>query len=291
MARMPDIPFRPAVSSSAARMRRWDVVCIHTIVGPMNGGAMATFGTGGSPGQWVQWRDTIYQSGANWSGNYRVIAIENADVGPEFPKWDTNGSDVPAFTDWQIEAQARICAWAHQVHGIPLQLITDSKPTSRGIAAHRAGIEGFGLGPGGERWSKARRKVCPGERRIAQIPQIIARARELAGKEEFDMNKAQNDALAEIWQTVVSGQKRDAQINRDLGFVLEQVMAQIKAVAGSLTAQEARLLAALKAEDEDQVDVQQLANALVPLLPPAATEDDVVNAVRQAFTTVGGPNG
>jgi hypothetical protein len=104
--------------------------------------------------------------------------------------------------------------------------------------------------------------------------------------EEFEMNKAQNDALAEIWQTVVSGQKRDAQINRDLGYVLEQVMVQIKAVAGSLSEQEARLLAAIKA-DADEVDVQQLANALVPMLPPAATEADVVDAVREAFARAG----
>src|SRR5207253_4258987 len=120
----------------------------------------------------LQSRDTAFRSGANLDGNHRVIAIENEDHGPAFPAW--TGSDVPALTDAQVEAIARILSWAHDEHGIPLQLCPDSRATSRGLAYHRQGIDGNFTGPftgrvvGGEVWTTSPGKVCPGDRRIVQ---------------------------------------------------------------------------------------------------------------------------
>jgi hypothetical protein len=65
----------------------------------------------------------------------------------------------------------------------------DSKPESRGIAFHRQGCDGNFTGyayggrvAGGELWSSAYGKVCPGDRRITQlINTILPRARQLAG--------------------------------------------------------------------------------------------------------------
>jgi hypothetical protein len=171
--------------SSLMAMSRYDIVCIHTIVGYAPAHA-AHFSTRAN-GQIIQSRDTKYRGAANLNGNYRVISIENEDHGPAFGAW--SGSNVPAFTPQQVEAIAKICAWAHLTHGIPLTLAPDSKPGSRGIAYHRQGCDGDfrnydfgGRVAGGELWSNATGKVCPGDRRIHQlIDLIIPRARVLAG--------------------------------------------------------------------------------------------------------------
>lgn len=177
MARMPGAKWS-GEHSPRNKMQRYDIVCIHTIVGYAPAHA-AHFSTSGGGTIW-QSRNTKYRSAANLYGNHRVIAIENADHGAGFPYWNTNGSDVPPFTDKQIEAIAKILAWAHKKHKIPLVLVPDSKPHRRGIAYHRLGCDPYRVS-GGELWSNAYGKVCPGDKRIAQIPQIIARARQLAG--------------------------------------------------------------------------------------------------------------
>lgn len=183
----------------------YDIVCVHTIVGKAPAHA-AHFSTN-ADGKIFQSRDTKFASAANAQGNPRIIAIENEDRGPDFGNWNINdGRAVPAFTKKQIEAIAQICAWAHKKHGIPLVACPNSKPGSRGIAYHRQGIgpnnflaKGFdfpGLVAGGEVWSGDPHKVCPGDRRISQLPTIIARAREIAGKDWFDM--ATRNDLAEV---------------------------------------------------------------------------------------------
>lgn len=170
-------------------MSKWDIVCIHTIVG--NPPAHAAHFSTRSDGHIYQSRDTAFKSAANADGNYRVIAIENDDTGSPFPNWDHNdGHQVPPFTVQQIEAIAQTCAWAYRTHGTPLVLCPDSRPGSRGIAYHRQGItgnfysEGYAYGgrlPGGEVWTEYPGKACPGDARIAQLPQIISRARVIAG--------------------------------------------------------------------------------------------------------------
>jgi hypothetical protein len=181
--------------SSQTLMTRHDIVCVHTIVGYAPAAA-AHFSTKAN-GQIIQSRDTKYRSAANLDGNHRVIAIENEDHGPAFGAW--SGSNVPAFTPQQIEAIAKICAWAYHTHSIPLVLCPDSKPGSRGIAYHRQGcngnFEGMAYGgrvSDGELWSSAYGKVCPGDVRIRQlIDEIIPRARVIAGldvpEEDDDM--------------------------------------------------------------------------------------------------------
>lgn len=185
MARMPDVPFLNVRSSP---MKRWDVICIHTIVGFQSGGNAAHFTTS-AQGHIIQARDTNQQSAANYDGNHRVIAIENEDHGPEFGGWNINdGHDVPGFTSAQMEAIAKIIAWAATEHNIPIELCSDSKPGTRGIAYHRQGIDGnfgtyqfSGRSAGGEKWSTHFGKVCPGDKRIRQlIDIIIPRARRLA---------------------------------------------------------------------------------------------------------------
>lgn len=225
MARMSGAKWQPLAADFASqpKMQRYDIVCIHTMVGGLIGtdgyfrtgnglgyaGTESHFGTGGE-GEIVQWQDTAYRADANLDGNHRVISIENADMGPGFPKWNTNdGAAVPAFTEVQMDAIARIVAWVCKTHNIPCELVPDSKSTRRGVAYHRQGVPGY-MVAGGEKWSTSAGKVCPGDRRIAQIPTIIKRAQVILAaaskpstttsskpnSEEFDM--ASSDEILNV---------------------------------------------------------------------------------------------
>lgn len=186
MARMPGTTWQ-GERSPRTRMSRYDIVCLHTIVGYAP--AHAAHFSVRANGQIIQSRDTAYRSAANLNGNHRVIAIENEDHGSAFGSWNVNnGHAVPDFTAAQIESNAQILAWAHRVHGIPLQLAPNSRPGSRGLGYHRQGCDGNfggyrfpGRVSGGELWSGARGKVCPGDKRIARRQQILDRARQIVG--------------------------------------------------------------------------------------------------------------
>lgn len=203
MARMPEAEWL-GEHSPRTPMSGYDVVCVHTIVGFAPAHA-AHFSVKGN-GHIQQSRDTAYRSAANLYGNHRVIAIENEDHGPDFPTW--SGSNVPPLTDAQVEANAKILRWAHETHGIPLQLCPDSRPGSRGLGYHRLGIDGNftdgydGRVSGGEVWTSAYGKACPGKNRIDQIPRILELARGGATQEDDmpnyrDWTKADKKALAE----------------------------------------------------------------------------------------------
>lgn len=226
MARMPGAEWSPLASNWASqpRMRGHNFVCIHTMVGSLEGtdsyfrwgngagydGTESHYGTGYN-GRIEQWQDTAFQAEANLNGNGDVISIENADVGTGFPAWNLNdGSQVPAFTAAQVEAIAHIVAWecspaAHagcpttwpcHNDGIPLDLVPDTKPGRRGVAYHRQGIDPWRV-YGGTLWSSHNGKVCPGDRRIAQIPQIIARAREIMNGDDMPLSDADVQKVAD----------------------------------------------------------------------------------------------
>lgn len=191
MARYSGASWRPLANNWSAqpRLTTHDLIILHTMVGSLTstdgyfrnngyGGPESHFGVG-HDGTVYQWQDSVYRAEANGAANARAISIETADLGPGFPRWDTNsGNAVPAWTDEQCDAIARIIAWACSTHDIPCVLIPDSKPSRRGVGYHRQGVPGYAV-PGGELWSSARGKVCPGPRRIAQIPGVVAGARNL----------------------------------------------------------------------------------------------------------------
>lgn len=192
MALMPQASYRPINYAGVPKMRSAgpNVLVFHTIVG--HDPASAAHLSIGGYGELTQSRDTYYQSAACLDGNPRAVAVETEDIGAPFPPWDTNnGHDVPAWSDAQVERAVEICVWAHQVHHIPLVLAADSKTASAGVAYHRQGIDsdnnfaGYIYGgrvSGGEHWSTSKGKVCPGDRRIQQLIEVvIPRARVLAG--------------------------------------------------------------------------------------------------------------
>lgn len=172
-------------------MKKYDLLIFHTMVGSLWGtdGYFRGDGYGGSESHWgvgydgecLQWQDTAFQAEANGAANTRALSVETADIGTGFPKWNTNdGGAVPAWTPSQVNRLVDITVWSCRTHGIPCRLITSSKPDQRGIGWHRLGVPGFVVA-GGELWSSARGKACPGNRRIAQVPDIVSRAAKILG--------------------------------------------------------------------------------------------------------------
>lgn len=128
----------------------------------------------------VQQIDTAYRGGHSYEGNATLIGKET-----QGGVYDANNEP---WTEAQCESSAKINAWLHQTHGIPLQMMPNSLASSTGFGYHRQGIDG-NFGPyaykgrvtGGQLWSRSFGKICPGDAKIAQIPGIIARAAVLAG--------------------------------------------------------------------------------------------------------------
>src|SRR5690606_8321977 len=123
-------------------------------------------------------------SAADLDGNDATISIETWD-GYGAVSWP--GGQPPPWTSAQVSALVELCRWICTTHGIPVRLADDSKPgaSSRGISWHRLGVDGVfpSLSDvragrlqrgGGMHYSTATGKVCPGDARIAQIPELVA---------------------------------------------------------------------------------------------------------------------
>ena len=128
-----------------------------------------------SGGGCEQYIDTRARSTASLYGNHDSITVETED---EYPSGWSNASDVPRWTAAQVERLADMYAWLHETHDIPLVLCPNSRPGTVGIAYHRQGIDPWRV-TGGEYWSKSGGKVCPGDRRVAQIDDVLARAKQI----------------------------------------------------------------------------------------------------------------
>jgi hypothetical protein len=269
MARMPDAEWL-GEQSPQNPMDRYDVVCLHTIVGfaPAHAAHFSTHANG----RIDQSRDTRFRSAANWDGNHRVIAIENEDLGAAFPDWNTeNDHAVPKFTDDQIEACAKILAWAHKVHDVPLELCPDSRPGSRGLAYHRQGIdgnfaeEGFrhpGRVPGGEVWTEFPGKACPGDRRIDQRPEILARAKEIVSGDDVTPEDIEK-IVSKTWNTPL-GEADDAIPARRRLVIASEGVRRLQSEAEDHrrgTAQRELAMLQLLRQQGEQLDALALAGA------------------------------
>jgi hypothetical protein len=153
-----------------------------------------------------QYVDTQFRAPANLKGNPTMISIETQGGKIAGQKW----------TAAQLETLAQIAAWCHQVHGIPLQAMPNSRPESIGIGYHRLGIDPWRV-PDGELWSMSYGKTCPEEQRIAQQPYIITRARVIAAgtpEEDMPMTDAQAAALLTAAETSAKSCEEIAQLFR-----------------------------------------------------------------------------
>ncbi|MFI6757690.1 N-acetylmuramoyl-L-alanine amidase [Micromonospora sp. NPDC050417] len=111
-------------------------------------------------GRIAQMVDTDIRSWAQRSGNPTWLSVENEGFVPG------------ALTAQQVEANARLLVRANQIYDVPLQIATS--PSGRGLGHHSMGAEN------GVDWGHPQ---CPGPAIIAQKPDIVARALELAGQD------------------------------------------------------------------------------------------------------------
>jgi hypothetical protein len=216
----PGAEYDPLGPQTAPRMSRHDIVCLHTMDGTFKGtdqgfhasgyeGKESHFGVAGD-GRLKQWQDLDFRADANLKGNHRVISIETADRGEDFPKW--SGGDVPPWTDAQIDVIVALLRWLCDTFDIPKELVPDSRHDRRGIAYHRLGVPhstGKSDAPGGpwhasgcEKWSTGP-KSCPGDRRIAQLKEIVIPRVQAAADEEEDMPLSDED-IAKITKAMRS---------------------------------------------------------------------------------------
>ena len=148
----------------------------------------------GPTGTVYQYVDTAMRAGAEtYPGSVGSISVETwdgyrVDAARRPIPLDAYGvtgwrstSDVPAWTGAQVASLAKLWAWLRKTHPtIPNRLATTSKSdgTSHGLAYHRLGVKLRATDTlsqtGGVVWSSTAGKVCPGARRMAQVPGIHA---------------------------------------------------------------------------------------------------------------------
>lgn len=174
--RCPFAEWHPLGTGREPAMDAYDIICEHTAVTPTLGsltryfekegysGVESHFGTSRN-GRLYQFQSLDLVADANLDGNWHVWSIENADGYGEI--WQ-DGEAVPGFTEAQIEMNIRLIAWLCSNGNIPKRIIPNSRRGHRGIAWHRMGVPGY-MVDGGEKWSSTQGKVCPGDRKIAQI--------------------------------------------------------------------------------------------------------------------------
>ncbi|MEU9707468.1 peptidoglycan-binding protein [Streptomyces sp. NPDC047967] len=148
--------------------------------------ASSHFGTG-KGGALYQWVDTSNRAWAQANGNSAWLSIENEGKGGD------------ALTSAQMDRVAEVFAWVHKTYGVPLQVASGT--SGRGLGYHAMG----GAGWGGH-------TSCPGSRIVAQLPEIVNRAKRLAGSgssttytvKSGDTLSAIGARLGVKWQTLAS---------------------------------------------------------------------------------------
>lgn len=131
-----------------------------------------------------QYQDTDYTAACDLDGNADTISIETWDgYRTGYPGYWKSDTDVPPWNAAQVEALTKLTRWIVRTHpSIPSRLAKDNRrgTSSYGFSWHRLGVVGA---PGfvsrtnaGLTYSLARGKVCPGTRRINQIPAILKAA-------------------------------------------------------------------------------------------------------------------
>jgi len=216
-----------------------------------------------------QYVNTDYQAPAQLEGNHDCASVESQDMADGFPAW--SGSDVPAWSVSQVAALARIAAWVASMHQIPLLTLPDSRNGRTGYGYHRLGVDPWRVA-GGELWSKSYGKVCPGNNRIAQIPQVIARAQQIVGGDD-DMTPDQAQTLANIAWTVSQIKPQTDKLTA-VQTAVDQTNWGVNDGAAGLRVAVSQLYALVSNLPEVDVDEEALAAALAPLL---ADQNVVVN--------------
>lgn len=240
MARMPGATFHRVRNYTADGQQSVRGVVVHIMAGTLEGSqawfnnataqASSHFGIG-KDGELRQWVDTADRAWAQAAGNRDWLSSENEGVGGD------------ALTEAQIDANAHVLAWAHLKYDVPLKVA--KSPSDRGLGYHAMG----GAAWGGH-------TSCPGPRIVAQLPTIVARAKQLVAntqespvadltaKDVWSYKNTEqgetSDAYAYLRNTKAVADDIKADTNRTGGQVVEQrviltaLMALLKTVDGKL---------------------------------------------------------
>lgn len=267
------------------------VINVHTMVGGLagveryfagSGNPYSHFGTG-YDGEIRQWQDLRYRAASDLNGNPYCISIENADSGTGFPVW--SGSNVPRFTDKQADSLVVLLSWLCHRFNIPKELIATSCPHERGVGYHRLGVDPYRNTKCGHLWSRARGKVCPGDRRIRQLQtEIIPRVSSPVSKKEFLM--ALSDAEQKEILTYLR-QLRDGAPGFGVPPLLTSVTETAYAVGGVDLGKKTSFVSTLSKK------IDGIPAAVVKALPAGGTggsggltEAQIEAAVRKALVSV-----
>jgi LysM repeat protein len=165
MALMSGATYRPVPNCTKGGQQEVRGVVVHIMAGTLAGTdswfrnpkaqASSHFGTG-KTGLLYQWVSTADRAWAQSSGNRTWLSVEN----------EGKGGDT--LTDAQLDRNAQVLAWAHKVHDVPLQVA--KSPSGKGLGYHAMG----GADWGGH-------TACPGPKIVAQLPEIVKRAKALVG--------------------------------------------------------------------------------------------------------------
>ncbi|MGW2169131.1 N-acetylmuramoyl-L-alanine amidase [Streptomyces sp. NPDC001705] len=187
MARMADASWRPIpINFTANGQAEVRGVVVHIMAGTLPGTdswfrnpkaqASSHFGTS-KAGALYQWVDTKDRAWAQAGGNPSWLSVEN----------EGQGGDV--LTDEQLDKNALVLAWSHQLYSVPLQVA--SGPSGRGLGWHAMG---------GSSWGG--HTSCPGSKIVAQLPEIVRRAKNIIEQEEDPMaGMDKGDVFDASWNT------------------------------------------------------------------------------------------
>jgi len=191
----------PTVNKVTGGMREWRGVVIHIAEGSYEGtiswqknpssqvSSHFVVDYDGTIGQVVDTADTAWTQQA---GNGHWISVENAGHSPN------------PLTAEQEKANAAILKWAHDTHGVLLQLAND--PNGHGLGHHSMGTNGH-QNPT-DTWTGATwgHEQCPGSAIYAQKPTILALAKGTAPL-EVDMSTVmlvKDGSGKEYWSDTIS---------------------------------------------------------------------------------------
>lgn len=199
----------------------------------------------------------IFQFGDPDADKFWTQAAGNPDYGAA----EGEGKPSEPMTPEQIEGFAQIYAKGHAEEGWPFQL------------AHQPGDRGLGWhGMGGAAWGG--HYNCPGDLRRAQLPLILARARQIAGAppvQEDDM-----PTVKDLLDAPLGTNPADPKKTVDLGTSV--------AIARNYSYYTWQLVRSLAAKSGIDVDEKALAAEILATLAPTLRD-----AVSKAATAGGSP--
>jgi hypothetical protein len=257
MARMSGATWRPVPNCTKGGQDEVRGVVLHIMEGTLDGSdswfrnassqASAHFGVG-KDGRIYQWVDTADRAWAQAAGNRTWLSIEH------------EGHSGDALTWAQLAATARIVAWAHATHGVPLQL-ADSV-TGRGIGWH---------GMGGAAWGG--HYDCPGNPIKGQRPAIITAAKSGTSSQEEDMPTADEIAQA-VWSYQVDDPRTEGTKYEDAKALIWWAGADAAQANTTIKAQSAAI-EALASKIGTGVDTAAVVTAVQQAIENAVVKVDV----------------